>query len=130
MKDPEQDLRLLVRKEIQSLKDGLDTNAPNAAKVKWCEETEDNIMDAIASQATAAQEQAVLEARIDENKSIESMLEDVIADERDCCHNHEKYYAPCYGCRIVRWRKTIAKEYLTSINDRLASLPQIEQEQQ
>lgn len=41
-------LREKIRKEIQSLKDGLDTNAVNAAKIAWCEETEDSILHLIA----------------------------------------------------------------------------------
>lgn len=62
------------------------------------------------------------EARLDENQSIESMLEEVIADKRDCCYNHEKYSAPCHACKLVRWRKVIAKEYLRSIRERIAAL--------
>lgn len=61
----------------------------------------------------------VVEARKDENQSIESMLEDEIADKRDCCYNHDKYSPQCHACKLVKWRKIIAKEYLASVKDRL-----------
>jgi hypothetical protein len=66
-------LRKKIRKEIQSLKDGLDTNAVNTAKIAWCEETKDNIMHLISED----RERVEREARRDELKGIVALHRDL-----------------------------------------------------
>lgn len=67
-------------------------------------------------------DQAVTEARIEENESIEHMLTKEIEYGRDWCGNHGKYVSQCYACQTAKWTKVIAKIYLNSIKERLAQL--------
>ncbi len=73
-------------------------------------------------EAEAAIQELITAARIEENQSIASMLTETIEDKRECCYNHEKYVGQCYACRLIKWRKIIAKEYLGSIQERLRDL--------
>lgn len=74
------------------------------------------------SQLLARERRLVLEGRKEENESIENMIHDVLEDPRDFCYNHEQYVGQCYACRLIRWRKAIAKEYLRSIRKRIGQL--------
>ena len=63
----------------------------------------------------------VVEGRIDENESIETILT-IESKEPDHCYLHEKYVAQCHACKTKKWRAVICKEYLGVIEDRLTEL--------